>query len=53
LSKVPLPVKMAAYKFDYKFRILHFSDTSFLENIFEGQAHLQFAVVDGGVCHFS
>jgi len=42
-SKVPLPVKMAAGKFDYVLSILCFSATSFLVNFLEGQTHLYFS----------
>jgi len=36
LSKALLPVKTAAHKFDYVFRILSFSATSSLVNLFGG-----------------
>jgi len=44
--QLPLPVKRAAHKFDYALCILCFSAIRFLINVFEGQAHLQFAMVE-------
>jgi len=45
LSKVSL-LGERILLFDYVLRILHFSATCFLVNFFEGQAHLQFAMVE-------
>jgi len=46
LSLDPLLVKTATRKFDYVLRILYFSATCFLKNLFEGQVHVKFAMVN-------